>query len=153
MKKTFGAAASIVSFLALASTPALSQSSNVGSSPDAASPEAAATGGAGSSFGGYIIEPSTSQSTATDYIGKSVYNAANESIGEVRDVVIDKTRGIVAVVVGVGGFLGVGEKNVAVPEDRIDVARDDENAGARLTTTETAETLKSAPEFVTSDAR
>lgn len=151
MKKTFGAVTTIASFLALAGAPALAQSGHVGSSPDAPAPQAAGddgtSGGAGTSFGGYIIEPSTTQTIASTYIGQPVYNARNENIGEVRDLVIDNRGGILAAVVGVGGFLGVAEKDVAVPNDRIDAVRDGENGDVRLTTSETAETLKSAPGF------
>lgn len=151
MKKTFGAVTTIASVLVLAGNSALAQSSNVGSSPDAAAPQAAGEdgtpGGAGTSFGGYIIKPSTTQTNASTYIGQPVYNARNESIGEVRDLVLDSRGGIVAAVVGVGGFLGVAEKDVAVPNDRIDAVRDGETGNVRLTTTETEDTLKSAPEY------
>lgn len=52
--------------------------------------------------------------------GSTVRNQQGESIGDVQDVVVDLRRGQVAyAVVGVGGFLGVGEKNVAVPWDRL----------------------------------
>lgn len=45
---------------------------------------------------------------------KSVYNQAGQSIGDLNDLIMDKDGKIAAVVVGVGGFLGLGEKNVAV---------------------------------------
>ena len=48
---------------------------------------------------------------------KSVYNAAGKSIGELKDVLIDKDGKVTALVIGVGGFLGLGEKNVAVDFD------------------------------------
>ena len=45
---------------------------------------------------------------------KSVYNTAGQSIGDLNDILVDKDGKVVALVVGVGGFLGLGEKNVAV---------------------------------------
>lgn len=52
--------------------------------------------------------------------GSSVRNRQGEDIGSVEDVVLDVKKGQVAfAIVGVGGFLGVGEKNVAVPWSRL----------------------------------
>ena len=48
-------------------------------------------------------------------MGLSVYNDKNESLGSINDLLTDKSGKIVAVVIGVGGFLGVGEHLVAVP--------------------------------------
>lgn len=53
--------------------------------------------------------------TATRLIGAKIYNPVNETLGDVNDLVIGPDNSIVAVVAGVGGFLGVGEKNVAIP--------------------------------------
>lgn len=47
--------------------------------------------------------------------GTKVYGANNEDVGEVNEVIIDRNGQVVALVVGVGGFLGLGEKDVAVP--------------------------------------
>jgi sporulation protein YlmC with PRC-barrel domain len=52
-------------------------------------------------------------------VGLSVYNEANESLGSINDLLTDKAGNIKAVVIGVGGFLGVGEQLVAVPYDKI----------------------------------
>jgi sporulation protein YlmC with PRC-barrel domain len=52
-------------------------------------------------------------------VGLSVYNDANESIGSVNDLLADKSGNIKAVVIGVGGFLGVGEHLVAIPFDKV----------------------------------
>lgn len=52
-------------------------------------------------------------------IGLNVYNARNESIGDINELLTDKNGKIVAVVLGVGGFLGVGEHLVAVPFDKM----------------------------------
>ncbi len=98
--------------------------------------------------GEYITQQSETQVSANDYIGKAIYNAENNSIGDVNDLILEENGGIVAAVVGVGGFLGIGEKDVAVPMSKLTMARD-ENNNVRLTTTETADSLKAAPEFKT----
>ena len=98
--------------------------------------------------GEYITQQSETQISANDYIGKAIYNAENNSIGDVNDLILEENGGIVAAVVGVGGFLGIGEKDVAVPMSKLTMSRD-ENNNVRLTTTETADSLKAAPEFKT----
>jgi hypothetical protein len=52
-------------------------------------------------------------------VGLNVYNDNNESIGSINDLLTDKSGNIKAVVLGVGGFLGVGAHLVAVPYDKI----------------------------------
>ncbi|ANM09368.1 MULTISPECIES: PRC-barrel domain-containing protein [unclassified Rhizobium] len=98
---------------------------------------------------GYITEQAPDQISANTYIGQSVYNGNNESIGSVNDLIMKKDGGLVAAIVGVGGFLGIGEKNVAVPMDKITVAQNTQDGSVKLTTSETAESLKAAPEFKT----
>jgi sporulation protein YlmC with PRC-barrel domain len=56
---------------------------------------------------------------ASKLVGLSVYNENNESLGSINDLLTDKSGNIKAVVIGVGGFLGVGEHLVAVPLDKI----------------------------------
>jgi sporulation protein YlmC with PRC-barrel domain len=56
---------------------------------------------------------------ASKVVGLSVYNDKNESVGSINDLLMDKSGNIKAVVLGVGGFLGVGEHLVAVPFDKI----------------------------------
>jgi sporulation protein YlmC with PRC-barrel domain len=99
--------------------------------------------------GTYLTEQAADQVSANTYIGQPVYNGQNESIGNVNDLVMKKDGGLVAAVIGVGGFLGIGEKNVAVPMDKVTVAQNTQDGSVKLTTSETAETLKAAPEFKT----
>jgi sporulation protein YlmC with PRC-barrel domain len=56
---------------------------------------------------------------ASKLVGLSVYNEKNESVGSINDMLTDKNGKITAVVIGVGGFLGVGEHLVAVPFDKV----------------------------------
>ncbi len=56
---------------------------------------------------------------ASKIVGLNVYNDKNESLGSINDLLTDKSGDIKAVVIGVGGFLGVGEHLVAVPFDKV----------------------------------
>ncbi|MEH2525936.1 MULTISPECIES: PRC-barrel domain-containing protein [unclassified Bradyrhizobium] len=56
---------------------------------------------------------------ASKLVGLNVYNDSNESLGSINDLLADKSGNIKAVVIGVGGFLGVGEHLVAVPMDKV----------------------------------
>jgi len=56
---------------------------------------------------------------ASKMVGLNVYNDKNESVGSINDLLTDKSGSIKAVVIGVGGFLGVGEHLVAVPLDKV----------------------------------
>jgi sporulation protein YlmC with PRC-barrel domain len=52
-------------------------------------------------------------------VGLSVYNSKDENIGSISDLLMDKSGNIKAAVIGVGGFLGMGEHLVAIPFDKI----------------------------------
>ena len=56
---------------------------------------------------------------ASKLVGLNVYNDKNESLGSINDLLTDKSGNIKAVVIGVGGFLGVGEHLVALPLDKV----------------------------------
>jgi sporulation protein YlmC with PRC-barrel domain len=56
---------------------------------------------------------------ASKLVGLNVYNDSNESLGSINDLLADKSGNIKGVVIGVGGFLGVGEHLVAVPIDKV----------------------------------
>jgi len=56
---------------------------------------------------------------ASKVVGLSVYNDKNEKLGSINDILMDKSGTIKAVVLGVGGFLGMGEHLVAVPLDKV----------------------------------
>ncbi len=76
---------------------------------------------------------------------KSVYNAQGKSIGELKDILIGNDGRVQAMVIGVGGFLGLGEKNVAVDYDYLQ--RNGSIAPNRITLNMTEQDLRSAPSF------
>ncbi len=55
----------------------------------------------------------------SSFKGLNVYNQANEKIGDIRELIFSRDGQVAAAVIGVGGFLGVGEHSVAVPFDQI----------------------------------
>ena len=68
------------------------------------------------------MEPSSLQGStwrASKVVGLSVYNDKNEKIGSINDLLMDKSGNVKAAVIGVGGFLGVGEHLVAVSFDNV----------------------------------
>jgi sporulation protein YlmC with PRC-barrel domain len=95
---------------------------------------------------------------ASKLVGLSVYNEKNESVGSINDMLTDKNGKIVAVVIGVGGFLGVGEHLVAVAFDKVKFVDDPiaytgasgapATGGARPSSTTTTGAATTAPAVV-----
>ena len=77
--------------------------------------QSSAAGQSGGMQGQFITKMEANHVMASDLIGTRVVGANNESIGDINDVIMDRNGQIMAAVVGVGGFLGIGEKDVAVP--------------------------------------
>jgi sporulation protein YlmC with PRC-barrel domain len=86
---------------------------------------------------------------ADEVIGKDVVNVQDEEVGTIADLVMDQEQKLVGIVLSVGGFLGVGEKWVAIPVDEIEFPTRDQPA--RLLVAVTEEQLTNAPDFVTRD--
>jgi hypothetical protein len=87
-------------------------------------PRAAASGPASGAAvqGQFVAQQQQGQWLASKLIGTRVVSANNETIGDVNDVLIDRNGTAQAIVIGVGGFLGVGEKDVAVPFSALEFA-------------------------------
>lgn len=78
-------------------------------------------------------------------VGAKVYNTANENIGSIEDIVLKADGSLDEVVLSVGGFLGIGDKYVAVPFNNLKITR--EGTGVKIVTDGTKETLKAQPEY------
>jgi hypothetical protein len=63
----------------------------------------------------FVTQQPTGEWLVTHFLGAIVKNTKGESIGDINDVLFDKDGRISTAVLGVGGFLGIGEKSVAVP--------------------------------------
>lgn len=83
--------------------------------------------------------------SADAVIGAKVKNQDNETVGTVEDVYLDQSGGVQEVVVSVGGFLGVGKKDVAVKWSDFQVGRDGNSVV--LTTNWTKDSLKAMPDY------
>ncbi len=88
--------------------------------------------------------PSSSR-TVTDWYKQNVYDPNNNKIGEIMDVLVEPSGQINAAIVGVGGFLGAGEKDVAVAFNAIKATTKDNKVYLTLNTTK--DDLKKAPGF------
>jgi sporulation protein YlmC with PRC-barrel domain len=78
--------------------------------------------------------------------GLNVYNQKDESIGEITDLAI-KNHEVDALILSVGGFLGMGEHYVAVSPSSVNVRYDSKNSKWLASMNTTKDALKAAPEF------
>src|SRR3954467_5848736 len=69
--------------------------------------------------GQFLTQEKPGQWRASKLKGLDVYNNSNEKIGDIREVLLDQSGKAEAVVIGVGGFLGIGERDVALPFSEI----------------------------------
>jgi sporulation protein YlmC with PRC-barrel domain len=103
-------------------------------------------------LGGVALGQAASQSmqsvppqsvTVSDWYKQSVYDPSNNKIGEIDDVLLSPDGKVNALIVGVGGFLGMGEKHVALPFNAVKHTAKDGKVYLTLDTTRDA--LKAAP--------
>lgn len=150
MLKQVFAATALAAFVA---SPALAQST---ASPQSSStPPASATPAPGSNAGNvsmnrdaFLQDQSSSDWRASKLLGTNVYGPDNAKIGDVSEVLLDNSGSAHAVVIGVGGFLGVGQKDVAVPFSALTVTPT--SAGdkiEKITVKYTKADLEKAPSF------
>ncbi len=78
--------------------------------------------------------------------GLNVYNQKNETVGEITDIAI-KNHQVDALILSVGGFLGMGERYVAASPSSVNIRHDDKNNKWLASMNTTKEALKTAPEF------
>ena len=88
---------------------------------------------------------------ASALIGTKVRNANKESIGRINDIYLDKDAKVTDVVISVGGFLGVGSKDVAVKWSDITIGQEDNSVV--LTTSLTKEALMALTDYTTAERR
>jgi sporulation protein YlmC with PRC-barrel domain len=94
----------------------------------------------------FVTVQPVGQWLASQFMGQAVTNQAGETIGDINDVLFDRSGRIANVVIGVGGFLGIGEKNVAIPYSMLSMTAD--ASGKRVVTVPLSkERLRAAPDF------
>ena len=97
---------------------------------------------------GFVQAPEAGEWRASKLIGASVVGPDDKSIGDINELLIAEDGGVDAVVVGVGGFLGIGEKNVAIPFEALNVQRkSDSNDIEKITVNYSKDELENAPKF------
>ena len=105
-----------------------------------------ATTGVAPSGKAAVLETIPNSATAiTNYYKQTVYDPADVKIGQINDVIVGNDGNISAFIIGVGGFLGVGEKDVAVPFNSI--ASSQRDGKWWLTMNASKDDLKSAPGY------
>jgi sporulation protein YlmC with PRC-barrel domain len=77
---------------------------------------------------------------ASKLMGLDVYNEANEKLGDVNELILDKNGKVSAVVIGVGGFLGMGEHDIAVSMDKLKFVEEPVRTSSTAPATTTRET-------------
>jgi sporulation protein YlmC with PRC-barrel domain len=87
----------------------------------------------------------------SEYYKQSVYDTRDSKIGDIRDLLLDESGKVNSVIIGVGGFLGIGEKNVAVPFSSLKVA--EKNGSRYLVLQTTKEALETAPGYTHDDSK
>ena len=114
-------ALALTSALAQTTSPSSSPSSSTPASPPAAATPAPSTGTAASTATAnpagkakFVTKQTSDQWLASKFKGTDVIGANDEKIGDVSDMLFDKDHKILAFIVGVGGFLGIGQKDVAI---------------------------------------
>ena len=93
----------------------------------------------------FVSAQSSGQWLGSDLIGTDVVTSNDEKLGSISDVVIERDGTIVAAVIDVGGFLGIGAKPVAVSFDSLTPPPTDN--GQKVVVALTKDELNTAPEF------
>lgn len=111
-------------------------------------PERDATGMAPAPSSAMTAAPSGKEISAEDMIGRDVYGQGDEELGEVTDVVLDpQSKAIRKLVIGTGGFLGLGQKTVAIDVEKVEIRPEQGVYVSGLT----QEAVKAMPDFDVSE--
>lgn len=96
--------------------------------------------------GNYLTTVDSKAWLGSKLIGSPVYtSASDERIGEINNIIIDSSGQVTGFIIGAGGFLGVGERDIAVRFQALKATTDDDN-NLKLTLDTTKDALKEAPE-------
>ncbi|WP_051231535.1 PRC-barrel domain-containing protein [Kaistia adipata] len=155
MKKLFGTTALVA---LLTAGPVLAQDATTPAEPatppaattpaEPATPPAATTTVAPAAADRFIVlEDGSTDWLASNLIGSTVYSGTDENLGKIVDILATDDGQVKAVVIGVGGFLGIGRKDVAVAPATLERVKTDKDVKLVLATSK--EELNAAPEFKT----
>lgn len=126
-----------------------SSDSSMQTSGQSSSGQSDMQGQAGMASEDYMNSAPANSMKASNLIGSDVKTTGDEEVGAISDVIIDQDGKVAAILVGVGGFLGMGEKEVAISWDK--VTRSGTGKDQELRIDQTRESLRNAPEFEKQD--
>ena len=139
---------------AATSTPSTPNASPSTTSPSASTstPSASTTAKAPASTGAvaadkFVTKQSPDQFLASKFKGTDVIGTDDKKIGDVSDILFDKDKKILAYIVGVGGFLGIGQKDVALDPAAFQQVPGSSANDYKLRLSMTKDELKNAPTF------
>ncbi|MGM4902074.1 PRC-barrel domain-containing protein [Tardiphaga sp. 866_E4_N2_1] len=88
---------------------------------------------------------------ASKLMGLNVYNEANEKLGDINELLVDKSGNVRAVVIGIGGFLGMGEHDIAVSMDKLKFIEEPVRTSSSSTSTASRDTTTGAASSTTAN--
>jgi sporulation protein YlmC with PRC-barrel domain len=94
-----------------------------------------------------FMTPQSNDFISSRVVGLDVYDSANHDLGKIQDIVFDPSMAIKGYILSVGGFLGMGERYVAVDPASVIVKYDDNDKKWHANMNATSDQLKAAPEF------
>ena len=95
----------------------------------------------------FMTSQSADQHLASKFTGTDVIGADDAKIGDVSDILFDKDNKVIAYIVGVGGFLGIGSKDVAIAPASFQAVPGKDATDMKLRLSMTKDELKAAPTF------
>ena len=95
------------------SAPAFAQETSPSASPPMSTSSASSAGAQ------FLTQMDANEWRGSKLVGVDIYGSDNSKIGDINEVIVDRNGQAKAIVIGVGGFLGIGEKNVAIPWDKV----------------------------------
>lgn len=100
-----------------------------------------------------IYEQGDDSLSANVYIGTTVWNLQNQNVGDINDLIVSRDGQVEAVVIGVGGFLGLGEKDVAIDFNAMTISENSQTGTVKFIVDASADQLAAAPAFVTREEK
>jgi sporulation protein YlmC with PRC-barrel domain len=94
-----------------------------------------------------VTKQTSDQHLASKFNGTDVIGTDDAKIGDVSDVLFDKDNKVIAFIVGVGGFLGIGAKDVAIDPTSFQAVPGKDATDMKLRLSMTKDELKAAPAF------
>jgi sporulation protein YlmC with PRC-barrel domain len=137
------------------SQPTTQPEGTAGTAPQASQPEATTAPAAGTTGAEQTIKPEQAETEllAADLMGASVFGPDGKEVGAVEDLILDKQLKVAGVVVGVGGFLGIGKKEVGLDWEQAKLVESADTGTQMITIGMTKADLEAAPDFTTKEER